>query len=74
MTKKVRAAIHIVTASAAPLNAICLAGLRRRSEKTTAPAAMTIAAGAGPNSNAVVMKNVSSIPMLAETDAMLVLK
>ena len=74
MMKNVRAATHIDTATAAPLKAICRTGFLRRMEKTSAPAAITIVAGAAPKSSAVAMKNVSSMPMLAETDAKLVRK
>src|SRR5687768_16489861 len=40
----------------------------RRHEDTTVPSAFATVAGAGPNSSAVVMKNVSETVMLAETD------
>ena len=68
--KKACEPTHIETASAAVLNAICRAGIRRRNENTSALAAITSVAGPGPNSNAVAMtKASSSIAMVAVSDA-----
>src|SRR6267143_6303682 len=67
--KNVCVATHMEIAGAAVLNAICLAGLRRRHEGMNPPAAIASAAGPGPKSSAAVKRNVSSIAMLADTDA-----
>ena len=67
--KKVCAATHMQTASAAELNATWRAGMRRISENTHPPSAIASVAGPGPKSNAVVMKNVSSIAMFADSNA-----
>jgi hypothetical protein len=42
------------------LNAMRSGGMRRRMQNTKVPAAIASVAGPGPNSNAVVTKNVSS--------------
>ena len=71
--KKACAPAHIETAGAAMFSAIRRQAWPSRHDMIKLSAAMAIAAGAGPNNTASVMKNVSEIEMVATTDAILTL-
>src|SRR3954449_1877373 len=61
-------ATYIDTDSAAVLNAIWLGRFRRWIENNRHDAAIVSVPAAGPNSSVVLMKNVSSMAMFADTD------
>ena len=67
--KNVRAPPQMDSERAAVLNAIWRTGLPRRSENNSPLQATARVGGAGPNSSAVAIRNVSSIPTVADTDA-----
>src|SRR5213593_124876 len=71
--KNVCAPAHIETAGAAMFNAIRRQAWPSRHDMIKLSTATAIAAGAGPNSSASVMKNVSEIEIVATTDAILTL-
>src|SRR6266849_2121472 len=74
MRKKVCAPAHIDTAGAAALKTMRLHECLRRHDITQLSTATAMVAGAGPNSRANAMKNVSEIEMVATTDAILIVK
>src|SRR5437016_4273083 len=72
--KNACAPAHIETPVAAMLSAMRLQAWPRRHDISRLSTATAIAAGAGPNSSASVMKNVSEIEIVATTEATLTLK
>src|SRR5919106_4037520 len=74
IAKQTCAPAHSDRAGAAVLNATRTHGSRRRHEMRKLSTATAKVAGPGPNSTAVVMKNVSATEMLADTDAKFSLK
>ena len=68
--KKAWEPTHIEMASAAVLNAIRDTVMRRPRQNRSAPAAIASVAGPGPNSSAIVKRNVSSsIAMFTDSEA-----
>src|SRR5689334_8100084 len=71
--KKVCAPTHMETAGAAMFNAMRREAWPSRHDMIRLSSATAIVAGAGPNSSASVIKNVSEIEIVATTEAILTL-